>query len=365
MTQPPEGWSSPGGPAPEPPPAYGYGDGAPPPPPGYPPAPTVAPPPWAQPGWGQPGFGAPEVSPGVVPLRPLTLGELLDGAVKVVRRYPRPALGMSGLLAIVTTLLNVLAVLAQDYSSFAEDVTGSSASTEPNVGAGVASIPANLVGLLAGIVLTGFLVAVVGKAVLGHPTSFGEVWKQVRGRILALVGLALLTTLLVFGPLVVAVLLAVLMTVVSPWLLLLGIPLCMAAVALAVVLYVRLSLAPAVLVLERAGIRTAMRRSGALVGSAMRGDFWRVFLVLALVQLIAAFVTGVLTVPFAVLGGVNAFVNPDAGGFTLLFVITQVGGGLATFLVSPFVAAARGLLYVDRRMRVEGLDLTLQAAART
>lgn len=362
MTQPPEGWSSPGGPAPEPPPAYGYGYGTPPPPPGYPPPPPVAAPPWAQPGWGQPGFGAPQVTPGVVPLRPLTLGELLDGAVKVVRRYPRPTLGMSGLLAIVTTLLNVLAVLAQDYSSFAEDVTsgGSSGTSGTNVNGSLASIPANVVGLLAGIVLTGFLVAVVGKAVLGHPTSFGEVWQQVRGRILALVGLALLTGLLAFGPPVVGVLLAVLLGFLSPWLLLLGVPVALASVALGVHLYVRLSLAPAVLVLERAGIRTAMKRSGVLV----KGDWWRVFGILLLVQVIAGFVSSVLTVPFLFLAGFNAFANPDAGSFTLLFVVSQIGGGVATLLVAPFAAAARGLLYVDRRMRAEGLDLTLQAAAR-
>lgn len=361
MTQPPGSWSSPGGPAPEPPPAYGYGYGTPPPPPGHPPPPPVAAPPWAQPGWGQPGFGAPQVTPGVVPLRPLTLGELLDGAVKVVRRYPRPTLGMSGLLAIVTTLLNVLAVLAQDYSSFAQDVRGNGTTgTDSTVSGNLASIPANVVGLLAGIVLTGFLVAVVGKAVLGHATSFGEVWRQVRGRILALIGLALLTGLLAFGPLVVGVVVAVLLALVSPVLLLLGIPLALASAALGVHLYVRFSLAPAVLVLERAGIRTSLRRSGVLV----KGDWWRVFGILLLVQVIAGFVSSVLTVPFLVLAGVNAFANPEAGSFTLLFVVSQIGGGLATLLVSPFAAAARGLLYVDRRMRAEGLDLTLQAAAR-
>jgi hypothetical protein len=298
----------------------------------------------------------------VVPLRPLTLGELLDGAVKVVRRYPRPTLGMSGLLAIVTTLLNVLAVLAQDYSSFAEDVTGNSSSsgTEADVNGTLASIPANVVGLLAGIVLTGFLVAVVGKAVLGHPTSFGEVWRQVRGRILALVGLALLTGLLSFGAVALGVVVAVVLGVLSPPLLLLGIPLALAAVAFGVYVYVRLSLAPAVLVLERSGIRTAMRRSGVLV----KGDWWRVFGILLLVQVIAGFVSSVLTVPFLLVAGISAVANPDAGSFTLLFVVSQIGGGVATLLVAPFAAAARGLLYVDRRMRAEGLDLALQAAAR-
>ncbi|HUR14741.1 MAG TPA: hypothetical protein VM097_09660 [Mycobacteriales bacterium] len=362
MTQPPEGWSTPGGPAPEPPPPYTYGYGTPPPPPAHPSAPPAPPPPpWAQAGWGQPGFGAPAVTPGVVPLRPLTLGELLDGAVKVVRRYPRPTLGMSGLLALVTTLLNVLAVLAQDYSSFADGLTSDgSSSGDAAIGGNLASLPANVVGLLAGIVLTGFLIAVVGKAVLGRPTTFGEVWQQVRGRVLALIGLALLTGLLTFVPLAVGILLAVLLGFLSPWLLLLGVPLALASAALGVYLYVRLSLAPAVLVLEHAGIRTAMDRSGVLVKS----DWWRVFGILLLVQVIAGFVSSVLTVPFIVIAGVNAFANPDAGSFTLLFVVSQIGAGLATLLVAPFAAGARGLLYVDRRMRAEGLDLTLQAAAR-
>jgi len=31
--------------------------------------------------------------------------------------------------------------------------------------------------------------------------------------------------------------------------------------------------------------------------------------------------------------------------------------------VAPFAAGIRGLLYVDQRMRKEGLDLTLQARA--
>ncbi len=331
----------------------GYGYGAPLPPAGY------APPPWAQPGWGQPGFGAPVVTPGVVPLRPLTIGELLDGAVKVVRRYPRPTFAMSGLLAVVTTFLNVLAVLAQDYSTFVQDLE-SGTSSDTGLGANLASIPATIVGLLAGIVLTGFLVAVVGKAVLDHKTTFAEIWQQVRGRVLALLGLALLTGLLVIVPIAVAVLLAVLLAVADLTLLIIGIPLVLASIALGVYVYVRLSLAPAVLVLEKATIRTALTRSRVLV----KGDFWRVFLVLLLVQLIASFVGSILTVPFLAVAGFNAVANPDAGSFTLLFVVSQIGAGLATLLVQPFAAAARALLYVDRRMRAEGLDLTLQAAAR-
>jgi hypothetical protein len=298
----------------------------------------------------------------VVPLRPLTVGEILDGAVKVVRRYPRPTLGMSAIIAVVTTVLNLLAVLAEDTSSVSTRSPGSEdfQTAFDSGSGGVAAIPGFVFGILGGLVLAGFLVAVVGKAVLGQPTSFAETGAQVRPRIWALLGLTFLVGLICSAPVFVGVLVAVLLGFISPPLLIIGIPLAIGSVVLGVYLYGRLSLSSAVLVLEKAKIREAMRRSSVLV----RGSWWRVFGVLLLVQIISAVVTGVLTVPFAVVGGLSEVANGDDGGFTVLRVVSQIGGGVATFLVAPFAAGARSLLYVDRRMRAEGLDLTLQAAAR-
>jgi hypothetical protein len=36
---------------------------------------------------------------------------------------------------------------------------------------------------------------------------------------------------------------------------------------------------------------------------------------------------------------------------------------VASFLVNPFVSGVTALLYVDRRMRAEGLDVALRASA--
>jgi uncharacterized membrane protein YciS (DUF1049 family) len=271
---------------------------------------------------------------------------------------------MSAIVAVVTTVLNLLAVLAEDTSQLARDASASGGSDfSAGFGAGsggLAGIPGTVFGFLGGLVLAGFIVAVVGKAVLGQPTSFSETWAQVRPRVWALLGLTFLIGLVCAAPVVVGVLVAVVLGVVALPLLFVGVPLAIAGVLAGVYLYVRLSLSSAALVLEKASIREAMRRSGVLV----RGSWWRVFGVLLLVQLLTAIVSGVLTVPFAIAGGVTAATNPDSGGFTVLLVATQIGGGLAAFLVSPFAAGARSLLYVDRRMRAEGLDLTLQAAAR-
>src|SRR5687767_4983300 len=105
--QPPQGQTPPPGPP------------AAPVPPGWAPVQPPAAPGWGQaaqppaaPGWGQaPGWStappgwAPPPKPGVIPLRPLGVGEILDGAISSIRRDPRVMLGVSALVVIASTLL--------------------------------------------------------------------------------------------------------------------------------------------------------------------------------------------------------------------------------------------------------------------
>ena len=70
------------------------------PPPGYGPAPVYGP---------RPGYGAgARPRPGIVPLRPLGLGEILDGAFQAIRTNPRTMLGVSALVMIVVTALGLV-----------------------------------------------------------------------------------------------------------------------------------------------------------------------------------------------------------------------------------------------------------------
>ena len=351
----PQGW---GGPPQQPP----YGQPMPevPAPYAQQPVPTAGPAPWGQ----RPA----ELRPGVVPLRPLGLGELLDGAVGIIRRYPRPALGLSAIVALVTTLLNV-ALLVTAFRPLLEiDPTalqsGDTAAFEAAIGgaAGGGALSA-LLALLSGAVLTGGLTAVVGRAVLGEPMSFRQAWQQVRPLLLRLVGLALLVLVIVYGVLIAGFAVGVgLIAVGGPLLAIVGVPLILAMVAACAYIYIRLSLAPCVLVLERTGIVTSLRRSGELV----KRDWWRVFGILALTFIIGGFISQVVRVPFTVLGAgspSNLF-NPEADVFgTRALVLSAIGGGLASTMVAPFTAGVRALVYVDRRMRAEGLDVALTAAA--
>ncbi len=317
------------------------------------------------PGWGP---RPPEVKPGVVPLRPLGLGELLDGAVGIIRRYPRPALGLSAAVAVVTTLINVALLVTAFEPLLTVDTValenGDLAALEGALGGAAAGGLLTLVlALLSGAILTGGLTAVVGKAVLGEPMTFRQTWRQIRPQLVRLIVLALLVLLIVYGILAAGVVAgAGIIALGGPLLAIVGVPLILGSFVGCAYAYVRLSLAPCVLVLERTGIAASLRRSGALV----KRDWWRVFGILALTFLLGAFVTQVVQLPFAVVGAGSpaGLIDPEADVLgTRSLVLSAIGGGIASTLVAPFTAGVRALLYVDRRMRAEGLDVALTAAA--
>jgi hypothetical protein len=114
------------------------------------------------------------------------------------------------------------------------------------------------------------------------------------------------------------------------------------------------------LVLEKQDIRTSMRRSRSLV----KGSWWRVFGILALASILAGVLTGVIVLPFSyqTFGSILSGHPAEQYRFTPL-LLTGIGTLIAGTLVRPFVAGVIALLYLDRRMRTEALDLTLQQAA--
>ena len=70
-------------------------------------------------------------------------------------------------------------------------------------------------------------------------------------------------------------------------------------------LYTMWWLAAPALVLERGGVTAALSRSWALV----KGAFWRVFLVLLLTTVLTSVIAQIVSVPFAVLGGLSSFTD--------------------------------------------------------
>jgi len=324
-------------------------------------------------GWGPPPGAGPAWSspqrPGIVPLRPLGALELLEGGFRAISANPRVMLGTSavvfGAVAVISLLLTPLfgsafASLLNDSLPAAGAGAGAGEEFTALDFAGVDPVT-GVVSLVATTVLTGLLVLSVSGSVVGRTVPAGELWSRVRGRVLALVGLALLTSavpvaLVLLGTGVGALAFLTGSTGAGVGGLVLGL---LVGVAAAVWLATSWALAAVALLLEGRGVFSSLRRSARLV----RGTWWRVLGVLLLTFLLAYIAAGVLVVPAALISGVVSFAVDTGAGNALAAFVALVLSTVASILVQPFVSAVVALLYTDLRIRQEGLDVELARAA--
>jgi len=337
-------------------------------------APQYAPPPgpYGEPhGVGLPGVGgwgavplAPK--PGVVPLRPLGVGEILDGAISYIRRDPKTVLGISAVISLIIAVVQ-FGALAATSRSF--NLSSGSASFADAFASGLGSVSASavqsLVAWVLGVVATGLLTVVMGQAVLGRRVTASQAWDRTRSRFWPLLGLTLLVSvvegLLVVVGLGVAVLVGWALTSASTGLGVgVGILLGIAALVLVVWVSIRLLLAPVALMLEAAGVVTSMRRSWTLV----QGAWWRTFGIYLLGSILAGIVSSVLAVPFTLVGAILSLGSLQNGtlpiGYTLSVSLATL---VSSIVVIPFTSGIVSLLYIDRRIRREALDIELARAA--
>ena len=329
------------------------------PPPGYGgPAPGYRPPPY--------GYGPPPVfglaKPGIIPLRPLTLSEIFNGGVGYIRTNPRATLGLTATVVVVMQIIT-LAAFTGPLTVRGKFTTGRADELTPGIiGAWAASVAAALlVAWLGGILLSGMLTVIVGRAVFGSPITIGETWAKIRGRLLPLFGLALLEAAIVAALLgLVAVIIAMLVaiggTVAAVFL---GFPVMLAMIALTVYLYTVVLFAPVLIVLERLPGVDAVTRSFALV----RNGFWRVLGIRTLTYIVVTAVADAIAIPFSIVGEVMLVGAPSAGVMLIGTAIASIGSAIGQIVTAPFNAGVIVLLYADRRIRSEAFDLVLQSGA--
>lgn len=315
----------------------------------------------------------PAAKPGVIPLRPLDVSEILDGAVSTIRAHWRPALGISLGIAIVLETISTLSTgLWFRENDKIRELGNTQAPTASQItDAYTEAINAQLIPILATtvatVLATAMLTMVVSRAVLGRSVSIGEAWQDARPSLLRLLGLSLLVTLVVVAAVLLGMAPGLLLmvagaTTVGALLLALG---GLGGVALGIWLWVRLSLSAPALMLEKQGVIAAMQRSAKLV----KDSWWRVFgiqiLVVVLVMVLAFVVTLVtslvgLLVTGADLSGMIDGTSEQSWSYLL---VLGIGAVISSTLTLPFAAGVTALVYIDRRIRREALDLELARAA--
>ena len=307
----------------------------------------------------------------MIPLRPLSITEMLDGAFTAIKWNPKTILVASAAVAIAVNLVAALATYL---------IEGSAQPMIVNNGSGVPTFHAQTlilviivavldvgVTVLGNTILTGLLTVTVGQAVLGRRETLGSAWRATRGRFWPLLGTVLLIALFLGGGWALAMGVSVGGAVAlaagahqTGAGILFGIVGGGAATVFAVIAFVRWSLAVPVVMLESSRPLASLGRSWRLV----RRSSWRVWWALVLAALIVDIADALLKAPFSIAGGVSTWGITSQGHVSALgLALSAVGGILGSTLTAPLLAGVVVLLYTDLLMRREGMDIKLQAAA--
>src|SRR4051794_32622101 len=142
----------------------------------------------------------PRPKPGVIPLRPLGVGEILDGAIAYIRGNPGVTLGFSAVVITITQLIELPVEASLNSATTAAVGDGTRVPTRSDLSgliwtALAGSAVSALISFVATAVLTGLLITVLGQAVLGRRMSLRSGWAAPRPRLPGLLGISLLSTL--------------------------------------------------------------------------------------------------------------------------------------------------------------------------
>lgn len=294
---------------------------------------------------------------GPLPLHPMTVGDILDGAFRLMKADLRSLLPV---VAVFVVPLQLVAAFAQRnvlggagiFDAMSDPSLASEGSFATDADA-IVGVVAGLLNLLVLPFLAGAVSQIVSASYLGRRLGAGEALRATWSRfwalfggwvvvhVLELVGLVVAGVVFVglalSGSVVAGAAIGVLLA------LLVGLPVLLAAMALSV------ATAPAIMV-ERLGPVAGVRRSWSLV----RRRFFPVLGIALLAGLVATVLGQILGFVPTVLGLVIGL----EGGWVLL----AVGAIVTALITEPIVAIVATLLYFDLRIRFEGFDLEVMAA---
>jgi hypothetical protein len=262
-------------------------------------------------------------------LRPLRVGEILDAGIKITtKRFA----ALAKIVAVVTIPIQVISAFVS-LSTTSDDAFSTNTSTTGEIDSEVwtqlaGNLVVSLLGLLATLIALAACTRIVAGAYFGEHADWRGSLAYAGRRLPSLLWLGLLYVVMValgtIGCIIPGIWLAV-------------------AYALSI---------PALLIEDARGTN-ALRRSFRLV----RKRWWPTFGVLLLGFILINIVQATLSLPLLAL-----LLAGDGDPNVVVFVVAAtITGTIATVLTTPFLVAMLVVVYVDLRVRKEGLDLQLLA----
>ncbi len=317
--------------------------------------------------------------PGIIPLRPLSIGDIYQGAFAAIKTNARTMFGFTAALLGVALVISIginYAIINLALPSYI-NADSPYASALGSAFSAFSQLGGTLLQNLATVLLSGLIVVAVSRSVLGRVASSNEVWERTKSKFLPLIGLNIITSIISGLMMIIGIsLFFVLLAGVTAsaetetelfqdlGITLVGILILVVAGAIVgYYLSIKFSVAPPAMVLENLGVFASIGRSWSLT----RGNFWRLFGINILTNIIISMVTGVFSGVVVLLGTFSTVVassstNDFMGALSITFIISMVMTAISLLITLPFSSSVNALLYIDLRMRKEGLDVELRNA---
>ena len=313
--------------------------------------------------------------PGIIPLRPLTVGELFNGAFQAVRVNPQTMFGFAFAIMAIVGLVEAL-FSSSSTTTLSHAISSQSAQDVfDSLGSTLGSFATSGLSLLATAFLSGMLALTVWDAVLGRKSSPADAWHRFSPRFVPV----LLATLLIGIIEFVAIMVVVLIFIIPFFLVVVNAAsarsydsasagiggafaiLFLMLVALIVVgcfLTVKFAFTSSAVVLEGLGPVDAIKRSWSL----SKGSFWRILGRIWLIGIVTGLISTVLGAIVGAILGVSANAADSVG---MLVAVSAFLGALLSAVVIPVQSSFYTLMYLDERMRKENLaPMIAQEASR-
>lgn len=317
--------------------------------------------------------------PGIIPLRPLSIGDIYQGAFAAIKTNARTMFGFTAALLGVVLVISIATNYAIINLVLPNYLSPSSpyAAVFTSLSGSFSQLGGSLLQALATVLLSGLIIVAVSRSVLGRVASSKEVWERTKSKFLPLIGLNIIISIIsglmmIIG---IAVFFALLASAASTAntdreflqdlsIMLVGLFILMVISALVgSYLSIKFSVASPAMVLENLGVFAAIGRSWSLT----RGNFWRLFGINILTAVITSMVAGIFVGIADALGAIFIVVGSSSpedviASLNTTYILVMVMSTIAQLLILPFTSSVNALLYIDLRMRKEGLDVELRNA---
>jgi len=285
-------------------------------------------------------------------LRPMSTSEILDRTFNLYRNNFLLFAGIAVLPPALKVILDVLQLLSNSMTLSPNGTIGIGSRgaelTGAQLGGGLLLLLVYLFGVIMASSATVYAVSMV---YLGKGVTIGGSYSGIWPRIGRLIGLFVMLFIIMvgLGLVVIGIPLLVFTSARSPELMIVIMAL---GVLLLAHLYACLSLAPAVCIVENAGVLQSLNRSMALTRGT-RGRIWLVFLLTFVIQMALGFAIGI---PVGI-------VSVTTHSIALTTTLVLISNFFVSTLVAPILTIPLVLMYYDQRVRKEAFDLQLMMEA--